>query len=357
MPSFIFSTLPIVLFLVSVSPSSALCWIDRERPTTADQLQITNPRVAGARATAQALNRIFKGNATLQQLPDVRVRSTWQVTGHPNTGSPYGVHLVLWAHGKGAWAGECELIPQADRLEPSAAIVVQTNTVNSTLTQRVSSVRDEQLQAFIEPERIGQIGKHAVYKGQLIVVTFDGRLPWVPVTTAEYLASEERRLVTLQAEADRNIADASARAGQFDEKALQDIYESMKKTNPAEAEKFRAMMDEVKRQSQKAAENAPPITNAYTKQLADLRALRASLTSAQLQEQARDGYNAITPLAPIDRLPKLVKLDPAFPWDRTNPNRVRMMEIHFSGRGEPYNALMHQAANTFDWTAIEALMK
>jgi len=31
------------------------------------------------------------------------------------------------------------------------------------------------------------------------------------------------------------------------------------------------------------------------------------------------------------------KSDPSFPWDRANPNRIRMMEIHFSGAGQPYD--------------------
>jgi hypothetical protein len=34
-----------------------------------------------------------------------------------------------------------------------------------------------------------------------------------------------------------------------------------------------------------------------------------------------------------------------------------MMEIHFSGAGAPYDAMMRQAAETFDWAAIEALMR
>ena len=101
----------------------------------------------------------------------------------------------------------------------------------------------------------------------------------------------------------------------------------------------------------------PPIVNASVKQLDDLRALRASLTPVQLQEQAREGHTSKSPIRPVDTLPRLVKMDPAFPWDRADPNRVRMMEIHFSGAGSPYDAMMRQAAETFDWGAIEALMR
>src|SRR6188768_3245820 len=195
------------MLLITSSPASAACWIDRERPTTADSQPVTSPRVAGMRALAQSINGVLKANTTLQALPDVRIRSTWQITGHPQrTPDPYGVHLVLWAHGKETWAaGACAVIPQADRVDPNAAIVVQTNSVTSTLTQLPSSVRDEQLTAFIEPERIGQIGTHPVYRGQWIVLSFDGRLPWVPLTMGEYLAFEERRMVKQYEEPNRTL--------------------------------------------------------------------------------------------------------------------------------------------------------
>lgn len=353
----------LVATFAPIAHARAACWIERERPTTADQLPIASPRVASARAAARAMNAILKSNGALQGLPEVRLRSTWQITGHPrNTPwSPYGVHLILWAHPKRVWGpGECDVIPQADRIDPRAAIVVQANSVHSTLTQLNSYVRDEQLEAFIQPEEIGKVGKYVVYRGQIIVLTFDGRLPWVPLTTDEYLAFEDRRLTRLVAEGDRNIADAKSKAGQYDESGPRQVYEEMKKTDPAGAEKFWAMIQDVKAQAAKsaaAAAKAPPIVNAAVKELEDLRVLRASLTPAQLQAQAREGYNSKTPRRPVDALPRLVKMDPAFPWDRANPTRIRMMEIHFSGAGAPYDAMMRQAVETLDWAAIEALMR
>jgi len=346
------------LVLAVATPARATCWIDRERPTTADQQPVTSPRVAAPRAAARAINAALKANPILRELPDARLRSTWQITGHPaRTGESYGVHLVLWAHGKEAWAGECDLIPQADRLEPLAAIVVQTNSVTSTLGQRPSAVRDEQLQAFVEPEVVGHVGSYPVYQGQWVVLTFDGRLPWVPVTMAEYLAFEERRLVEAEAETSRDIARAQAGAGRLDDAALRKAYEAMKQTNPAEAEQFLKMMEDVRQQAARAAAAAPPVANPQTAALADLRALRRSLTAEQLQAQAREGYTSPTPRAPIERLPKLVKLDPTFPRDGADPGRIRLMEVHYSGRGEVYSGLMAQAAAALDWAALERLMK
>jgi hypothetical protein len=85
------------------------------------------------------------------------------------------------------------------------------------------------------------------------VLTFDGRKPWVPVTMDEYLVFEERRLARAVAETDRNIADATARTGQYDDSGPRQVYEAMKRTNPAEAEKFWAMIQGLKAQAARDA--------------------------------------------------------------------------------------------------------
>ncbi len=66
-----------MLLAAAATPAFAACWIDRERPTTADNQPVTSPRVAAMRAATQAINKALKANAALQALPDVRIRSTW----------------------------------------------------------------------------------------------------------------------------------------------------------------------------------------------------------------------------------------------------------------------------------------
>jgi hypothetical protein len=75
----------LVASLAPLASADAACWIERERPTTADQLPITDPRVAAMRAAARAMDDVLRRNAALQGLPEVRLRSTWQVTGHPRS--------------------------------------------------------------------------------------------------------------------------------------------------------------------------------------------------------------------------------------------------------------------------------
>ena len=75
------------------------------------------------------------------------------------------------------------------------------------------------------------------------------------------------------AEGDKNIAEANARVGRYDESGPRKVYEEMKKTDPAGAEKFWAMIEGIKAQAAKdaaAAAKAPPIVNSWVKQLEDL---------------------------------------------------------------------------------------
>jgi hypothetical protein len=116
-------------------------------------------------------------------------------------------------------------------------------------------------------------------------------------------------------------------------------------------------MEEVRREAAAAA-GTPPSSNPYAAQLTALRAFRASRTPAQLGGQAREGYTSATPPAPVDRLPKLVRIDPSLPRDPRDPNRIRLIEVHYSGRsGTPYATLMERVAETLDWSALEALVR
>jgi hypothetical protein len=168
---------------------------------------------------------------------------------------------------------------------------------------------------------------------------------------AEYLDFEERRLLQAEAETRAKNDKALDTAEQLDADGIRDTYDSVRQIDPAEAEKFRTMMEDTRRRVESAAR-----VNENTGALAELRALRTSLSPDALAGQAREGYLSRTPPASIETLPRLVKLDPRMLWDR-NPNRVRMMEIHFSGRGAPYDAAMREAVASLDWSTLRTLMR
>jgi hypothetical protein len=92
----------VVAAFAPVSHARGACWIERERPATADQLPVADARVAGMRASARAMNAVLKSNGGLQGLPDVRLRSTWQIH-FSGAGAPYdammrqAVETLDWA--------------------------------------------------------------------------------------------------------------------------------------------------------------------------------------------------------------------------------------------------------------------
>ena len=67
-----------------------------------------------------------------------------------------------------------------------AAIVVQINAPTAFFESPHAELRDEQLQAWREVPATGQVQGVTLYGGRQLVFTRGGRLPWVPVTTAEY---------------------------------------------------------------------------------------------------------------------------------------------------------------------------
>src|SRR6185436_10616329 len=81
----------------------------------------------------------------------------------------------------------------------------------------------------------------------------------------------------------------------LDADGIRDTYDSVRQIDPAEAEKFRTMMEDSRRRVESAAR-----VNEPTGALAELRALRSSLSPDQLEGQAREGYISRTPPARIE---------------------------------------------------------
>lgn len=181
----------------SLGTQAAGCWIDAEHPKTADNLAVSDPRVAPMRATARRINALIHANATFAALPHVRLRTRWQISGE--TGAPArGLWLQARDHRQPMWVGECGVLEGADRWPPQASIVVQVNQTQD-LFNGPPEIRDGQLTAWREPVVKGAVGGHPLYHGWLLVFTASGRPPWVAVTQAEYLDAVERDWAALPA--------------------------------------------------------------------------------------------------------------------------------------------------------------
>ena len=73
----------------------------------------------------------------------------------------------------------------------------------------------------------------------MLVFTRNGRLPWVPVTTAEYLDFTERDLQRKLDEARTNEANARAAASPAaQQEMLERVAEGLRRTDPANAERL-----------------------------------------------------------------------------------------------------------------------
>ena len=132
------------------------------------------------------------------------------------------------------------------------------------------------------PKLTGKAGGYPEYNNW-VVITKDGRLPWIPQTLADKLDAEgERRRKKLE-EWQRTRAQMKP----MDEAAAQKTYEMLKKSDPAGAEKFlaeaRSQAEEVKRLQQ---EVYPANTAQFEKEVKDYEQYRASFTVEQLRAPA-----------------------------------------------------------------------
>lgn len=357
-----------LLTLVVASSSATAqvdCWMAAEHPLTADQIAVTSPSVALIRRTLQTLNTLLLARPELMALPRTRLRSSWQVGGQWDAPAR-PAHFLMRDHRESVWvAGRCDVVKGADRIGPLASIVVSINAPHAFFASEVPELRDDQLAAWRELPVTGAVSGHPVYGDHMLVFTRGGRLPWVPVTVAEYLDFTERDLQRRQAEAQADAASAATDAqpaAQAD--MLARIAEGLRRTDPANAERLIAeiraqhakaqdmeMSARARRRDRPGVDEAPLAT-----MLRRVRAWRASLSTEQLRAQARLGMNGLhEPGIPPERFAPLAKPDPAFPWDRTRPAHTQMLKVEVRGV-ESFEQPMQRVLGALDVHALQALL-
>jgi hypothetical protein len=341
------------------------CWMDAEHPQTADSLPVTHARVAPLRRALHELNAVLHRQPELHALPRTRLRSSWQIGGQW-TEPARAASFLLRDHRESTWLGTCDVVKGADRLGPHAAIVVSVNAPQSFFESAAPELKDDQLQAWREVLATGSIRGHTLYGGHMLVFTRDGRMPWVPVTTAEYLDFTERDLTRQQAETQASQQAARKAAEPAAEEAtLQRIADGLRKVDPAQADKLMAEIREQHARARAHVEttaarrrNNPALDDSpWQTMLQRVRAFRAGLTAQQLAAQARLGLNGLhPPEVPLERFAPLVKPDPAFPWDRAAPTRVQMMMVSVRG-GDRFEQPMQKVLQALDIEALQSLLK
>ena len=344
------------------------CWIDAEHPSTGDQRPVRDPAVAPVRQALQTVNAVLHAQREMHELPRTRLRSSWQIGGQWNEPARSG-SLLVRDHRESMWLpGRCEVNPKADRLGPHASVVATINAPTSFFFSNVPEVSDEELQAWRELPATGQLKGYRLYGGHQLVFTRGGRLPWVPVTTAEYIAFTLRDLQrSMQGEAKAGAGlpppgDLAAREA-FDEAQVQKVTTAMRQMDPAGADKMAAELRVQFREAREAearsarrmaaagfdANPLQTMTNRVT-------AWRASLSPQQLAAPALLGLNGLHDSSvPLDRYPRLVKPDPNFPWDRQHPARPQMLKVSVRGGGD-FEQPMQRVLQRLDLKALQALV-
>lgn len=359
-----------VLLLTAPQPALAAtdCWVDAEHPSTADQRPVADPVVAQMRQALRQVNAVLHAQRELHELPRTRLRSSWQIGGQWTEPARAG-SLLLRDHRESMWLpGRCDVNPKADRLEPKASIVAAINAPTSFFESSDPELRDEQLQAWREVPATGQINGHTLYGGHQFVFTRGGRLPWVAVSTAEYVDFTLRDLRRRQQD------EAAARAGlpalgdsaareAYDEGQLQKVVVAMRRFDAAAADK---MAIELRAQQRAARETEARLAlkraaagadaNPLQTMIRRVEAWRASLSPQQLASPALLGLNGLHDDAvPTDRYPRLVKPDPTFPWDRRSPSRPQMLKVSVRGN-DAFAEPMQQVLQRLDLKALQALV-
>jgi hypothetical protein len=386
------------------------CWTPRVQQDAA-----ASPAFAGLRQAMLTAEGLLKQNAAFLAAPvPVRFRTAMSAGPSPDGGARLHVKVAPERKADGArlWTGDCDVIPQIDRIGGAIAQVSVFFNIDAS-GQFIGPAGEA-------PKLTGQIAGFPEYN-DWILITKNGRLPWIPHTLADKLDAEGARRKTKLEEWTRSRASMKAQ----DAASVQKTYELLKKSDPAGADKYLASAKEQTDEIARLQRDVYPATTAQLeKEVRDYEKYRASFTAAQLQSPAVWGdasgqgrreldakiasLQALTPdeqrqadelargQAPdrqvriralrqrhLERASPLmddataqyqltnlqpgpaeramsVKRDPAFP-DTTTPNRIQIITVSFSFDPDPAQTARREwqqrFKSSFDFAALAALLK
>ena len=380
------------------------CWTPRVQEDG-----FASPRFTGLREAVLAAENILKANKAYLDTP-VPVRFRSSVSAGPGDNGGAAIHIKAAPERTAGrlrlWTGECGVIPQIDRV--GGAIGQISIFFNRAGEQFVP-------QSGEGPKRTGTAGGYPEYN-HWVVITKDGRMPWIPQTLGDKLDAEGKRRREKLAEWQKTRSQMKA----MDEATAQKTYEMLKKSDAAGAEKFLTEMKSQAEEMRRLQQDVYPATTAQLeKEVKDYEQYRASLTAEQLRAPAAWGdpsgagrrkldadiaaLQALPPAvqAQIDALPRdnerparmrtirqrhlesasnrmadlraqyeltnlkpgtaenamSVKRDPSFP-DFSDPNRIQVITVIFSESSDPdRRAWQAKVKETFDFAALAALIR
>jgi hypothetical protein len=370
------------------------CWTARVEEDAA-----ASPRFAGLRKAMLAGESLLKSNAAFLAAPQpVRLRTS--LSAGPLDGAGARMHIKAVperkSDGTRLWTTGCEVIPQIDRIGGAIA-QVSIFFNQETRGHLISPVGEA-------PKRTGTVAGYPEFNGW-VLITKDGRLPWLPQTLADRLDDEGAKREKALAEAKRRptgvVPDTAAGGLHWLEKQVRD-YQQYRATFTAaqlqepgvwgdptgdgrkrlEAE-VAAMRDLGADDQQKAdalglesraleRQAQVETRNKNVEEAARLRerstALAREVRDIRQAHMARVAPLIVDALATYD-LTKLgpgpaeramrAKPDPAFP-NAATPNRIQVITVMLSFGPKPAGAQLDwqtRAIAAFDFAGLAALLE
>jgi hypothetical protein len=233
---------------------------------------------------------------------------------------------------------------------------------------------------YKEPHETSRAGDVPIYDEDMIVLS--GRKPWIPATCEQYLTAWLKTRAAVIAETESRIAayDASApyKAWLAEKpkrlKSIEDVYQSLKRSNPQKAEEMRAQMQKMevemeaglKKNQVPASEGNNAGLDMLRRTEANVRHLLESMTSGQKATAAwykRDesGLEAGLVAPGTTDARALIVLNPQM-YDRTLPQaeiQLIMVEFEdFRGLSEAHvgRRRLLQFRDTADWARIAKII-
>ena len=369
--------------LLRVAPSGGAsnCWTPKKEEDGS-----TNAMFASLRQAMLNAEALLKQNTAFMSAPTL-VRMRTSLSAGPSREGGARMHVKATperkADGTRLWTSGCDVIPQLDRI---GGAISQVSVFFNT------DVRGQFLtDSGAVPKLTGRVGGFPEYNGW-VLITKDGRLPWIPQTLADRLDVEGARRRDALAAWNKTTAGMKA----VDPVAIQKTFEMLAKTDPAGAQKYLTSMKEQAAELERQQKHVyPAMTAALEQQVKDYEEYRASFSAEQLRAPAvwgdvsgegkrrldaeiaalrQSGREKAAPLIAIatakydltnlqpgtaDRAMR-VKPDPTFP-DTSTPDRIQLIAITFSQDPDPRQverrAWQQRVKETFDYAALAALLK
>jgi hypothetical protein len=224
-----------------------------------------------------AAEDIVRRNAAFTAAPEpVRMRPGISAGPYAESGARLHILAVAERQARGirVWTTGCEVIPQVDRIGGAiGAVSVFINT----------DARDTFLGSHGEgPKLTGRVAGYPEYNNW-VILTKDGRLPWIPQTLQDVLDAEGARREQKLKDWLQSISSIKAP----DPASVQKTYETLKKTDPAGADRYLASMKEQGAQIEHNHRTVyPASTAAFEKAVSDYKQYRASFSAEALRSPA-----------------------------------------------------------------------